>query len=773
MPYDRFLIAPINTGFQNNLKPWQTPDDSFFLLSNCHLRYGRVEKRFGSVYTGISSGPFQLSSRLAIPLGVINGSGNLSGTVPGTKFKVGQMFSVGTKLYTVYLPGANQPMLQSQGSITATYSTTNDMGNIGFYNFAGATPGDAVYFYPAEPVMGLTVYKNGPIVSQPAFAFDTQYAYLFTGAGWVQSITGSIPTWTGTNLDYFWATTYQADLEQSAGMYVTNFTYQVIEISMVDVNVGIYVYYNSAWATFVPYFNPGNMGPTTGPYVVTARIIVSFHNRLVLLNTIENDGTNINNNYSFAQRARWSAQQKSPLAANAWYVAGAGDNAGGVSQGGGTLDATTKEQIIGAEFIKDRLIVYFEESTWELAYTGNDVAPFQWYRINTELGAVSTFSIIPFDKEVLGIGKTGVHACSGNNVERIDNRIPQYITKMATNNGIYKRIAGIREYETESVYWTFPTQSLPSTSAYCDQILTYNYQNRSWATYSDTITCWGYFEQQPQMTWATWNTQWQDSSFTWASMTNALTSKQVIFGNQQGFVCLLQPYESTNAANMQITNLEVVFPRVWEITCIDNNMLDSGDENDYVRLSNLFGITVNSLSNAQFPILSYDRNTLLVDTSVMLLDGSIVDALSGTYRGGGTMARVSRIDIVTKEFNPYITKGRNVAIQRVDFAVDRTENGAIGVEYYVSSNQEDMANDAQSTGTALGSNVLETSPYPDVPFETAANTLWHTIYIDADGEFVQLELKLTNEQMGGNAALENFTLQGFVLYTMPTASYLR
>ena len=58
---------------------------------------------------------------------------------------------------------------------------------------------------------------------------------------------------------------------------------------------------------------------------------------------------------------------------------------GNIADGGGYIDASTEEQIVSAEFIKDRLIVYFERSTWELAYTGNEVLPFVWQKINTEL----------------------------------------------------------------------------------------------------------------------------------------------------------------------------------------------------------------------------------------------------------------------------------------------------------------------------------------------------------------------------------------------------
>ena len=52
---------------------------------------------------------------------------------------------------------------------------------------------------------------------------------------------------------------------------------------------------------------------------------------------------------------------------------------------GNAIDAATQEAIVSAEFLKDRLIVYFERSTWELVYTGNQIYPFTWQKINTEL----------------------------------------------------------------------------------------------------------------------------------------------------------------------------------------------------------------------------------------------------------------------------------------------------------------------------------------------------------------------------------------------------
>ena len=95
MPFDRFLIAPINSGLQKNLRPWLIPDDAFDYLQNAYVFRGRVKKRFGSTFMGTS----QYMSRLRINIGTVT-----SHTIPGgsTQLDIGQAFSVGTDVFTVY-----------------------------------------------------------------------------------------------------------------------------------------------------------------------------------------------------------------------------------------------------------------------------------------------------------------------------------------------------------------------------------------------------------------------------------------------------------------------------------------------------------------------------------------------------------------------------------------------------------------------------------------------------------------------------------------------
>src|ERR1700679_2506224 len=119
MAYDRFLIAPINTGLQTDARPWLIPDDAFTQLTNAYCFRGRVRKRFGSIYMN----QIPLSSRLGVQVGVITG-GALSGTVPGDQFNIGQAFSIGTEIFTVQALGTPVIMLDTGTTTVHTFNTT-------------------------------------------------------------------------------------------------------------------------------------------------------------------------------------------------------------------------------------------------------------------------------------------------------------------------------------------------------------------------------------------------------------------------------------------------------------------------------------------------------------------------------------------------------------------------------------------------------------------------------------------------------------------------
>jgi hypothetical protein len=772
MPFDRFLIAPVDKGLTKNVPPWLIPDEAFDYMQNAYVFRGRIRKRYGSFLMGLTQYNSRLRTSLAAGgsgIGITNGSGDATGNVrtilsdSTLPLSIGQSFSIGMQQYIVISATTGpQPMNATMGSATFDIST-------GDYVITGSQLSTTIYFYPGLPVMGIDQYEIGTINNHPTYAFDTRYAYLFSGGGWNRSGTA---IWHGNNLNYFWVTNWQS-IPGITLFFVTNFNATVPAPALTD--DPIWYYDGTTWTAATGanafYFLPNGGAPMTGAFVSTARIIVAFKNRLILLNTIENDGAG--NTMAFPNRARFSFFG-SPLAVNAWYEYTQQDTANNVGAGGSLVDASTEEQIISAEFIKDRLIVYFERSTWELVYTGNQIYPFIWQKINTELGSQSTFSTVPFDKDVLTIGQTGVHACNGSNVVRIDDDIPTTVFEFQLDNNSTLRTAGIRDYYTELVYWAYVDDLQEPTQVYPNQVLVYNYKNESWAINDDCVTVFGYFEQSMDATWeSVGDLTWQESGFAWNSNVTQGQHRRILMGTPEGFIIVLDEEESRNAPSMQISNIIFEGGGLLTLTIISHNLtsmpIEFAYDYDFILIENVIAdtATMDALNDNIFSIFDVvDANNIII---------RVPDLLTGTYNGGGTAARVSNVQIKSKQWNPYIDEAKDFYLQKIDFAVVKTVTGAITVDYYPSSSHVSMIDGGVQSGSIMGNSILETFPYDPIlyPFEQYQNLLWHQVYFQTTGQFIQIGLSFSLDQMmNPDVSLEAFEIQGMALYTQPTSSRL-
>ena len=732
---DRFLIAPMaeNSGLQTNVKPWLIPDEAFAQLNNAYVFRGRVRKRFGSRWIGNN----QFASRFRINIGMIDGgalSGNVRSIISDADMPtdIGQSFSIGTISFTVYNLGSGaQQMLRTDNSLaTATYDLSSSAFNITGVALPDDTP---VYFYPSFPVMGLLTYEQISINDEYVIGFDTRYAYRYGMGGWHRLSAGA-SVWNGSNSQFFWGDTWFGADASTKIFFVTNFNQNEVNFMR---------YYNGTqWNVFNPQID------ATPNFLNSARIIVPFKNALVAFNTWEGPANSLpGTNYS--NRCRYS-QIGDPTDSDAWRQ--------DIPGRGNAIDASTTEAIITVEFIKDRLIVFFERSTWELVYQGNLAYPFTWQQINTELGAESTFSVVPFDKVAIGVGNVGIHACNGSNVERIDDKIPDEVFQVHNNGEGVNRVYGIRDYFVEMVYWTFPDSTANVNIPYPNRILVFNYVTGTWALNNDTITCFGYFQPFNGITWDSNTVTWNDT-VTWDSGAIQARFRQVIGGNQQGYTFICDADDPTNAPVLQITNV-VSTPPVATLTVISHNLNDG----EYIYIQDAtWSDASNGLNNMIFEVSIVDINTFQIIVP-------FATPLTGVYIGGGLITRVSQIAITTKEYNFYAKEGRNAAINKIDFMVDTTSAGQIQVDFYVSTSIIPLLDQSQVNGTLLGTGTLDTFPYPDIPFEADTTRLWHPVYFQANGEVIQFQLILNNEQMTNVAVMQSgFVLHAMCIYATPTS----
>jgi len=741
--YDRFLIAPIKTGLVTDIKAWQVPEDAFSRLNNAYVHKGVVRKRFGSTLTGAAGATpveRQLTSRLRIEVDTTDGAGAAAGTVPGAAFYIGQLFSIGAEIFTVVDTGAPAVMLTTGGATTMTYNTTT-----GAYVFAGAAAATDVYFYPAEPVMGFVQDEEDGEAANITYAFDTQFIYYFdsTVNAWERDGTVVLQ---GDDSDFVWATNWTGVSDDLTAVFITNYNATIGAPGPND--DPMYVYRGGTWNEFRPVCTVDANLPET--YVQTAKIIIPFKDRLLLLSTIERDVAGVTN-AAYTNRCRYS-HNGSPFPADvpdnveaavssAWLTGSNPWNIGATTErstDAGWIDASTTEEIQSAEFIRDRLIVYFENSTWEIVDTGNNIMPFRWQKINTELGSKSLKSPVPFDKAVLTVGTTAIHGCTGTSVTKINEEISDQLFEIRKTDEGMQRVCGIRDYFAELVYWSHPTDSAHADSrTFPNQVFIYNYLGDSWGTATDTITAFGYYDQEDEV--------------------SQIKYKQVVAGNQHGFVFVCDTDVTVNAAAMQITNIETVAGDV-HCTIVDH----THNDNEFIEVFNLSGATLTG--SGIYKVSVIDSDTLeLLDTT-----------LTGTYEGGGTASRVSRMDMLSKQWNFYIDKGKNFYLAKIAFAVKGTTYGEVTVDYYPSSTQLSMIESGVTNGSIMGDNILQTYPFTMYPLENSQERIWHPVYFQTEGECVQIRIYHSETQMkDSDIVLSDFQLEGMVVHARQTSERLQ
>ncbi len=741
-PIQRFLIAPFKSGLQLNVKPWLIMQDAFEILRNLHVWRGRVKKRFGAKAMNESKSGVQkqLFSRLRLKIGATAAvTGNFTMTpIPGSFFTKGQQFSIGDVIYTVVL--VNGALQVSSGASTGTFDTGT--GNL-VITGNNTNPLTDVYYFPAEPVMAFSNYDDNGINDAPIIAWDTQFAFEFSKAtGWQRLGTA---VWTGDDADFHSIANYRGPGEFDYYLYVVNGV-QADEIKFWD---------GATWTSFAPQW--ANAGPNAGFVIKTAQFVVPFQNRLLLLGpTMQTDATPT---YEyFGSRIIWSTRgdpTANPVPGN--YTSWLLSNPPGYAS---YLDITTKEIITGYQYLKDRLMIFCENSTWELVYQNNAISPFRIQRINTELGVESRNSVVPFDNVVLGFGSNGIHACNGVNVQRIDNDIPDTIFDISNANNGPKRVAGIRDFFTKEVYWSYSSSNQANADAdiYPNRVLIYNHDNNTWAYNDDSITAFGYYYSEGDVTWDDLDQEWQESEEQWEDPSLTSLFRNVVAGNQQGFTFIVDSDKGTNSMSLAISELAIA-GNIITLTVYNHNLPADGA---FIFLETLIGSgTITNLNDTIFALYQIvDENTIEIQAN----------GIAGTYTGGGTIQLVSQIELFSKQYNFFGGVGRKFTVPRLDFLLTPTAAGNVTWNYYATFNSQPVSAAGIISGASQSNTNMQT--FPITTSEISQELIWRSKFPVFDGETFQLSITLSPIQMvDTDNAFSQFELHGMLFFIRPTGDF--
>lgn len=763
MAKDRLLIAPFETGLQTDVKPWLLPDQAFSRLQDAFVYRGRIQKRPGSELQNSSVAAAQRLnySRLAVQIGTTTPAGALAlVNVPGNVIKVGQTFSVGNITITVTALGATATTLQTAPIAGLIVNMVAAAGSDITWGATAGIESLPVYFYPGEPVMGLDQVDQLGVTDELTFGFDTQFGYRYqdghwevagvTPAAWQAAQPAGAAMWTSTNAQFIWSVNYRGALRTDKALYATNNVplsaavapaatagYNGMKRWNAPVGAGA-----GTWTNFAPLI-------LATEQIVACLAMISFKGSLFLFNTVKRIG-GVDTRDS--NRIIWNSFDSDPLDVDAYRR--------DMNNGAGDIYIPTAEEITSVGKVKDRLIVYCEQSSWEVVYTGNTAKRFIIQQINSELGVESTFSPILFDRAILGVGDRGITANNGTNIERIDEKIPEQVFQIRNADDGPQRVHGIRDYFNECAYWTYPSQT--AGYVYPDKVLLYNYRNGSYAILNDSITTFNYDKNIQDRTWAQIENTWEEENVAWNAAQYQNRYNPVLAGNQQGICFKFFNSKAMNAEATYITNMDFTNPNQITLTVIDHN-LQNGIS--FIHIENAQGDNVGIVNNVIYVVRT------IVDANTVIVVSNNYQGIAGmVYRGGASFRIVALPQLKSKDFNLYQKDGYNCALEKIEFNVDRAtgDAGGIGCSFYTNTT---VIRNVNIPAAGQFRSIINFTPYALYPWEATAVSFWRVVYANIQGEYFNFTLGYTFPALyNTDYAFAPLYINAIMLHVSPTSS---
>lgn len=319
--------------------------------------------------------------------------------------------------------------------------------------------------------------------------------------------------------------------------------------------------------------------------------------------------------------------------------------------GAGQIDLSDQRWIQSSEDANDDVLIETELNPWLLKYTGNDVVPFTLERIGVTSGFTggsnAPMSTITHRNITYTVNRSGIVGTDGQNVQRADEQIPNYIINEVKPDDIEYVYSGIQK-DDKFIMMLYPSQNSDSGS---DEILVLNYEHFSFSRFKTAFSSIGNYRESFDITWNDLSiySSWQEFANdynTWNDIAYTKSSIVTILGGHNGQIW--RGFQENSLDNP--VNIRALTKSGDDITVTtDYNNFKAGD---VIYITGTAGST--EINNQSITIQSITDNYTFVATG---FKGSI-----STYTSGGTAARQIPFRLTTKKFNPFVEKGRQVRV---------------------------------------------------------------------------------------------------------------
>lgn len=509
VPYQVFPVLNQRTGVDLGIDPWLTPQDAYQNIFDAFQYLGVITKRDG--YSWFDSMPHAVEGAMGNEYQNID---NITTTVSAVVtthgphgLVNGQLIRL-TDVLGIIIGSDGVPINGTRWTVTVTGTDTFTLNNAVAFGGSYTNNSGTLSIFPGNAIMAIAVWVDESNLPN-LMVLDTRRAAIYNNTGGYLEPIGYTNQFTGGDSECFWWENYFGKI------YFTNNKDPIHYYSGVEKATGL--------VTFTPQYILSD----SDAIVKTCLMIKAINQRLCLYNTVEDDVDNTR----FPTRIRYCQALVDP-------TAGTDPDLGStfwdqVTPGRGGFDQLTDSlYIISQGQIQTNNLIFSQDQQFGVLYeqrnTSDPKNPFSYVKIAVSRNVNSTFGTVVLDREVQAVGNTGLILTDGNAVGRYDDKIPQFaINIMAQDN--FRRAFGVRNDAQWQSWLLFTSEDSPNSKN--DQVLVFNYQDRSWQIYRMPLSCAGNFPYAGiDPAWSSYGSSlpdlsWQDfGEATWSSLPQAQTT---------------------------------------------------------------------------------------------------------------------------------------------------------------------------------------------------------------------------------------------------------
>jgi ubiquitin-activating enzyme E1-like protein len=362
---------------------------------------------------------------------------------------------------------------------------------------------------------------------------------------------------------------------------------------------------------------------------------------------------------------------------------------------GGYLPAGISQPIVTISNNQDVLMVGFggDGRKTRFAFTGNDLQPFLFLNINSELPSQSTFSAVALDKGVIDIGQYGIAITDQQTSQRIDLDIPDSVFQIRALDFGAQRVNAIRDFFREWIYFAYPTgadtarndntntatnitTSGPIPCVFPTQSFLFNYRDNTWSILYENFTAHGTFRPTRKKSWLTTGySSWNNWREPWNSGAASPQFPSIIGGNPEGYVLIkdqgtseaisgtisaLQPYSTPESVKSGLYQTQITSYN----HCLTNNNPGTGN-GDYVQITGVLGLLTSPITGITSGVGPNKNETLISTVNTFIADQYItISGVVGMTQLNGNTYRIEvatgtsiTINVDSRTFTPWVSGG--------------------------------------------------------------------------------------------------------------------